>query len=474
VLLLSQVILINRELIRKLRQEEILCVETMLIRVRTNVGLWRVDGLDDATAKILDVRKHISNTRPDVKYESPFSSEPQCQRNYIDESIPLSKQGFGHGSMIYCRVDPSTCAEASTGSQSLNSLRKVIGKDGNIQMVQTTVDEAKGFRKGMMPLRDMKMSWTLNDFIELDSQYEFKIKRQEETTCKGVSLDTDSISDFQSYLRRFDFSRPRCAYLYGKFSEDNKVLVEAIYEPPQEVHIDSVEGFVILDDPMEDTVEQIAEFLGLSRVGWIFGHPPRGKNLVLTGAEIIQTAEFQLQAAEGVEETPFVTVKVTLGDDGNVSVEAFQVSLQCMSMVAEDALLISSDPAVCLVHETFTAIQEGKASRTVDNNFFLNVVPIVQHTSDLLVSQFPKFNRDHDDRLPNQDAMKKQLSKSGTAGWTFVELLADFNLLIFISKYLDMATDMPKICESIVDRDKPLNDGYKLIIGSLAGLDNAY
>jgi nuclear protein localization protein 4 homolog len=447
----------------------------MLIRVRTNVGLWRVDGLDDGAATIIDVRKHISISRPDVKFESPFSTEPQCQRNFVDESIPLSRQGFGHGSMIYCRVDPSSCAEANTGVQPSNCLRKVIGKDGNIQMVQTTtLDESKGFRKGMMPLRDMKMSWTLNDFIELDSQYEFKIKRQEEATCKGVSLDTDSISDFQSYLRRFNFSRPRCAYLYGKVSEDNKILVEAIYEPPQELDSESAEGFIFADDPMEETVEQIANFLGLKRVGWIFSHPPREKTLVLTAAEIILAAEFQLQAAGGVEESPFVTVKVTLGDDGNASVEAFQVSLQCMSMVAEEALQITSNPAVCSVHETFTAIQEGKVSKTVDNNFFLNVVPIVQHTSDLLVSQFPKFNRDHDDRVPNQDAMKKQLSKSGTAGWTFVELLADFNMLIFISKFLDMTTDMPKICESIVDREKPLNDGYKLILGSLAGLDNAY
>ena len=73
-----------------------------------------------------------------------------------------------------------------------------------------------------------------NDFIELDSQYEFKIKRQEETTCKGVSLDTESVADFQSYMRRFNFTRQRCAYLYGTFTEENKVVVEAMYEPPQE------------------------------------------------------------------------------------------------------------------------------------------------------------------------------------------------------------------------------------------------
>lgn len=446
----------------------------MLIRLRSNVGVWRVDGLDEATATVADVQKGIALSRPHVVYETPLSRDPACQIP-LDADVPLTNQGLGHGSMVHCRVDPASCAEGRNQDQPSSSMRRMIAKDGSIQMVHAVrADEKKGFRKGMMPLRDMKMSWTLNDFIALDSQYEFKIKRQEETTSKGVSLDTTAIADFQAYLRRFNFSRQRCGYLYGTFTEDNKVQVEAIYEPPQEADPEAAEGFVLLDDPKEDIVEQLAQLLGLRKVGWIIGHPPREDGFVLSAAEIIMAAELQLEAAGGVEETPFVTVKVTVGDDGNASVEAFQVSQQCMAMVAEEALDISPNPGFCVVSDTFTAIQEGKESKTVENNFFLAVVPIVQHTSEKLVSQFPKANRDHDDRTPNKDALKKQLSKSGTAGWTFIDLLADFNLLIYLSEFLDMTTDVPSICESIVNRDKPLNDGYKLIIGSMAGLDGAY
>ena len=167
-------------------------------------------------------------------------------------------------------------------------------------------------------------------------------------------------------------------------------------------------------------------------------------------------------------------VKVTVGDDGNVSFEAFQVSKQCMEMVAEEALQVGENPGYCYVSDTFTAIQEGKESKTVENNFFLTVVPIVQHVSEMFVSQFPKANRDHDTRQQTHDEMKKQLSKSGSAGWTFVDLLADFNLLIYLCSYLDLQGDLQKICQSIVDRDVPLDEGYKLIIASMAGLDNAY
>jgi nuclear protein localization family protein 4 len=461
----------------------------MLIRVRSNVGVWRIDGLNEATASLTDLQNGIAAHRPDVVYEQPLSLDAACREPIHSSPLTLADQGLTHGSMVFCRVDPSTCAEAvletapgnshptdgATATTIPSNMRKVIGKDGSIQMVQREgIDDSKGFRKGMMPLRDMKMQWTLNDFVALDSQFEFKIKRQEEAISKGVSLDTNSVNDFQSYLRRFNFSRQRCGYLYGTFSVDNKVLVEAIYEPPQEADPDSAEGFILLDDPKEDTVEQLAQLLGLRKVGWIIGHPPREEGFVMSAAEVILAAELQLEAAGGVEETPFVTVKVTVDDNGHVHVEAFQVSQQCMAMVAEEALHVGPNPGFCVVDDTFTAIQEGKESKTVENNFFLAVVPIVQHTSELLVSQFPKLNREHDDRTPSKDELKRQLSKSGTSGWTFVDLVADFNLLIFLSDFLDLSTDMPKICESIVNRQRPLDEGYKLIIAHLAGFEGSY
>ena len=138
------------------------------------------------------------------------------------------------------------------------------------------------------------------------------------------------------------------------------------------------------------------------------------------------------------------------------------------------ALEIGPDPGFCQVNATFTAIQEGKESKTVNNNFFLTVVPIVQHQSETFVSQFPRINRDLDDRAPSKDEMKRQLGKSGTAGWTFIDLLSDFNLLIYLTQYLDIKADFPKICQSVVDRAVPLDDGYKIIIASMAGLDGAY
>lgn len=309
-----------------------------------------------------------------------------------------------------------------------------------------------------------------------------------------MSLDVPSISNFQAYLQQFSFQQKRIGYLYGRFipvdddaSKESsaasltkqKCIVEAIYEPSQEADTTAVEGFVLHDDNTEEeeTVARIASMLGLQRVGWIFGHEYRNAaEYTLSASEVIMAAEYQLEAAEGVNETPFVTVTVAPSANGTVSVEAFQVSQQCMAMVAEEALEVDvTNPKVCRVNETFTAIQEGKESPTIDTSFFLTVVPIAQHTSELLVAEFPRMNRPLDHVTPSTEAMKKHLSKSGTAGWTFVDRLADLHLLIYLSKFLDLDADFPKICAAIVDRpNTPLDDGYKLIIKSLAGMDGSY
>ncbi len=225
--------------------------------------------------------------------------------------------------MIYCRVDPASAATDTVASGNIDTtssepgaaaatdpkhMKRIIKPDGSIELVhdENAKTDSKSFRKGMLPLRDMKMSWTLAEFVSMDNQFVFKISQQKERWVgkDGVSLDQNSANAFQSYLRTFAFQRQRFGFLYGKFVEEEmseeeknklpknetlfgtelpgteiqhvvknqKVLVEAIYEPPQEVDGD---GFVALEDPMEEKVEALAEMLGLRKVGWIFGHPPR-------------------------------------------------------------------------------------------------------------------------------------------------------------------------------------------------------
>mmetsp|Transcript_15051 Transcript_15051/g.21445 ORF Transcript_15051/g.21445 Transcript_15051/m.21445 type:complete len:476 (-) Transcript_15051:76-1503(-) len=475
----------------------------MLIRVRTNVGLWRVELLDGSSAKSDDIYKTIAITRPTVAYQAPLSFDPGCTQP-INPNLTLAAQNLGHGSMVHCRVDPATTIEAKAPSASVDVdvpdsnavsaapasstaagttliTRRKILPDGTIQLVhENSVTDAKGrdrgFRKGMLSLRDMKMHWTLAEFTAMDAQYTFQIKRQDEAWSENVSLDSSSCNNFQNYLRNFKFQRQRFGYLYGTFeqgetNEKTKVRAECIYEPPQEANPSG--GFIHLHDDDEGKVENLASMLGLKRVGWIFGHPPREKGFQFSSSEVIMAAELQLEAANGVEPTGFVSVKVTVGDDGHASFEAFQISKLCMEMVAEQALEVGAKPGFCYVNESFTAIQEGKESTTVENNFFLTLVPIVQHQSKIFICQFPFANRDLEPQQ-TMDDLKRQLAKSGSQGWSFIDLLSDFNLLLYLCHFLDVDIDMPNICRSVSNRDIPLDDGYKLIISGIAGLEGGY
>ena len=160
----------------------------MIIRVRSNVGVWRVEGLEP-TSTGDDIVKQIAKTRPNLQYEKPLSKDPACHEA-LDLRLSLASQNLSHGSMVHCRVDPSTCADASVAvaggdvaaqgghaegdgtdnawTNNTSNMKRVIDKDGSIRLVPSnevrSAGEDKGFRRGMMPLRDIKMAWTVSSF----------------------------------------------------------------------------------------------------------------------------------------------------------------------------------------------------------------------------------------------------------------------------------------------------------------------
>jgi hypothetical protein len=169
----------------------------MIIRVRNNTGLWRVElntpSNDTSRLAIQDVLTSIQQSRPNVVYTKPLSLDVACTQP-INSYKTLQEQNITHGSMIYCMVDPSTTVDISNktatptteaaqnsreGSEPTNAsnnssnavtattsktMRRVIDKDGTIKLVPTNDTSSekgnKGFRKGMLALRDMKMHWT--------------------------------------------------------------------------------------------------------------------------------------------------------------------------------------------------------------------------------------------------------------------------------------------------------------------------
>jgi len=404
----------------------------------------------------------------------------------INETSTLKAAGIKHGDMLYITVN-----EEKTGihEAAASSLKKIT-KDGTIVaqgiliyslviMLLTlltlfidysSIASSNGFRPGMMPLRSMKMHWTLNEFVELDSQFQYKISKQptgQPGFCSKVAVDAKSLESFINYLYTFDFRCMRIGYLYGTVDKNNEVQVHFIYEPKQET---TDITFKLLRDEQDANVNELAMMLGYKRVGWIFAHPPREKKFSFSGPEILATAEHQLESVDGVNDTTFITIKVTLDIETNKPhCDGWQVSKQCMAMVAENVLQVSPNLGFCKVNPTFTALVEMKPASEVDNDFFLCAIPILNYKSEQLICTFPRPNRFGE--YQTQNDLKNQLSKIGKEGWTIQTLLADFHLLLYLCQHLSIHDDLPRICEAILNPEIPLDEGYQLIIRSIAGLN---
>ena len=170
----------------------------IVIRLRTNIGTWRVANILGNNT-FAELRGRVEKEHHADLRNVPFTADPAGTQIFSDETT-ISEAKLTNGHMIYAMVD-----ETKVGAHEKSS-HKTILKDGTIAAQDiATVFNSSGFRPGMMPLRSMKMHWTLNEFMSLDEQFQYKIKSPESGMCKKVTVDKASIENFQSYMRNFDF-----------------------------------------------------------------------------------------------------------------------------------------------------------------------------------------------------------------------------------------------------------------------------
>jgi nuclear protein localization protein 4 homolog len=175
----------------------------LTLRIRTQVGVWRLQNVNK-TDTLRALRHRIEEEHHTDLKGMPFISEKNGKVQLLDD-LTVQAAGLEHGDMLFAVVD-----ESKTGIHEHAVSGKRITKDGTIVTQEySDVSNNKGFRPGMMPLRSMKMAWTLNEFVALDSQFEFKIKRQEAGICSKAVVDKAVIQDFQAYMMNFDYRKIR-------------------------------------------------------------------------------------------------------------------------------------------------------------------------------------------------------------------------------------------------------------------------
>ncbi|XP_008196487.1 nuclear protein localization protein 4 homolog [Tribolium castaneum] len=307
----------------------------------------------------------------------------------------------------------------------------------------------------------------------------------------------DLVERFLNYWR--STGHQRIGFLYGNYEIHNDVPlgiranVVAIYEPPQESSRDSIH---LLRDDKEEIVEELAQNLGLRRVGWIFTdlipedvqkgtvkHLRHINSHFLSAEECIMAGHFQNMypnpcrfASGGYFGSKIVTVCVTGDKTNQVHMEGYQVSNQCMALVRDNCLLPTKDaPELGYVRESSDkqfvpdvyykekdnyGNEVSRLGRPLPVEYLLldvpastPVTPTYTFNCDPSKQPFPVENRFIDGEIQDFNALNQYLSQFTSN--EFFTAINDFHLLLYIATMdmLPMKEYMGPLLHALRNRD---------------------
>jgi nuclear protein localization family protein 4 len=404
----------------------------MLIRLRSRDGLERV--MVPPTATVADLQAAIASTL----------------------NVPVSAQRLSRDQAVLLSKDPASFSDMETPSTPLSSLGV---KHGSLLFLAYSGNREVKTDVAATPHGAFGRKMTMDDLIARQT----RIERQETPHCGALSFDREAANAFQCYVHEsLAFAVKRGGIMYGRVDEAGGVSVDVIYEPPQQ---GTEEGLLLMRDMDEEKrADVIAEGLGLRKVGFIFTQTVSqgGRGYTLSNAEVRQAAEFHAEAEFEQWATAVVKLEVNEDEGAAVHFEAFQLSDQCVKLF-KDGWFVENvpdlDPKVTRMKKEVIVLQ--KDTFDVDNDFFLVPVKIFDHEGSLTTS-FPIENREPPATL---QALKSHLERHKTK--PYVKRISDFHLLLLLSNFLDINTDVPQLTEAI-RTEGPVPDGYQLIIESMA------
>ncbi|XP_067620003.1 nuclear protein localization protein 4 homolog isoform X2 [Eurosta solidaginis] len=314
------------------------------------------------------------------------------------------------------------------------------------------------------------------------------------------------IERFLDYWRTT--AHQRMGFLYGTYEMHADVplgiraTVAAIYEPPQESTRDSIR---LLDDEAATDVDELAQALGLKKVGWIFTdlitedaakgtvkHLRGIETHFLTAQECITAGELQNRhpnpckyGSSGYFGSKFVTVCVTGDSSKQVHTEGYAVSAQCMALVRDNCLIPTKDaPELGYVRESTDkqyvpdvyykekdqyGNEVQRLARPLPVEYLLVDVPASTPLQPQFTftqykkrgEPFPVENRYLDGHLQDFNGLSTYLSH--WADHEFLEAVSDFHLLLYLYRMdtVPLRAHMGPLLEAVRTKNSDLAYSFK-------------
>lgn len=296
-------------------------------------------------------------------------------------------------------------------------------------------------------------------------------------------MNVPEIEHFIGYWQNnlLEVGMQRVGFMYGYYMEDTnydegtRAVLEAIYEPPQEMI-----GEIAMpkDDPNHSRVDRIAEALGLERIGWIFTSLLLEDEQLMSPIEVRRASRLQNEHSTDIHFTKyrlskFVTcaVRPDVKQGGLPALYPYMVSDQCCAMQRDDIFGDDTDRKSLVVRQAKKNelipdfMVEGKANKKILTDFFVvrvNDTSPKKLRSIFTNADFPRENRQtHPQR---RDDLKKYFQKRSKSepSWS---RFADWHLILYIAQEIDVDTAVA-IGECVRDR-KEIPDGVAMIINQL-------
>ena len=255
--------------------------------------------------------------------------------------------------------------------------------------------------------------------------------------------------------------------------------------------------FQLENDPEQEYVDKIASYFGIYKVGFIWTDLQTEKNsgkltshrkdIIVTSNEIIRMAKMQnkypsicKQSLSGYCGSKFVNVLVNADKQGQIEINSFQVSDQCMSLVKDGIVTNSKETTLMRVRSSknndkyipdimFIAKNEygldvlQKATPTFPLDFFIIRLRNSAPKKPNPLFKFIKFPIEHRiTSAPSLTQVKKQIDSFPPV----INALSDFHLLLYLatSNVLKLE-DIQVIATAIVKKED--SSTLKTIIGNL-------
>ena len=212
-------------------------------------------------------------------------------------------------------------------------------------------------------------------------------------------------------------------------------------------------------------------------------HPAR--DYVFSVNELLLAAKYHAAAVEAAPEEGmrFILMKARpvleseTDIEGVATVEAYQVSDQCVELAMREACSESkTDPRVAKTAKDCCFLVEKKEQRKATVEHFVARVFDVGRVLDgggpfasFLSSGFAVENRPTEPQDAN--AMASYLRTRRQKGEPFIRTVADLHFLLFISNLLDMNTEMAVLCNTVIEGKADELDGFQLMLNCYAGIE---